>query len=171
MQDRPQKPQNRTVARPPIAPAVGDDLETDYVPGERLTLMRKRLSAKWEGISLTKVKVTPDREPIQSMKQLKAARKKVEKLTEVVRAEAFDDWIARFVVRVERPGEWTKARPLYESYLRQARNYGQNQGDKTLAKEALATETQWGRMMGSLFPGTKRRRNGWYYPIRLKQRA
>lgn len=136
-----------------------------------MRLMRERLARKWAGISLRFIQVTPIREPIKAMVKLKAARKKVEQLGEVVRSEAFDEWIATSVVRAERPDEWTQARELYEGYLRHARRYGNNRADRSLATEELATETGWGKMMGSLLPNKKRRRGGWYYPVRLKRGA
>lgn len=106
-----------------------------------------------------------------NFKKLKAARTKVLKLGDAVRDEAFDDWVRRCVVMAEQPREWTQASVLYSSYLRQAKDYGFNRGDKRLAKEELATETRWGRMMGSVFPTKRRRRNGFYYPVRLKRGA
>lgn len=115
-------------------------------------------------------KVTPTREPIKSMVKLKAHRKKLARLAEVVRTEAFDDWVASSVVTAQRPDEWTQARELYEGYVRHAGKYGNNRGDKRLATEVLATETAWGKMMGSLF-NKARRRGGWYYPVRLKKGA
>lgn len=137
---------------------------------EAVRKMRERLGVgRWPPITLTKLKVTPDRGTLQSMKKLKAARKKVLELAAVVRDEAFDDWLNNSVVRAERPDEWTQARDLYESYLRRAKNYGINRGDKRLAREELATVTQWGRMMGAEYPNKKRRRNGWYYPVRVKR--
>lgn len=139
-------------------------------PGERLRLMRERLGPP-SGIYLRAIQVTPIREPLKSMKKLKAARQKVEQLSEVVRSEAFDDWLATSVVKAERPDEWTRARVLYEGYLRCAGRYGNNRADKRLSIETLATETAWGRMMGSLFPNKQRRRDGFYYPIRLKRGA
>ncbi|MBS1834911.1 MAG: hypothetical protein JST65_19485 [Acidobacteria bacterium] len=105
-----------------------------------------------------------------TLTKLKAARKKAQDLATTVRSDAFDDWISTYVVTAERPDEWTQARTLYENYLKRAKDYGWNRPDKRVAKEELATETQWGRMMGSLFT-KKRRRNGWYYPLRLKQGA
>jgi hypothetical protein len=144
----------------------------EYPPGELLARARKRLALKWESIPrLVRVKIAPDRGSLPSMKSLKAARKKLQVAATVVRDEAFNDWIGRCVVSAERPDEWSQARDLYESYLRQAKSYGINRGDKRLAKEELATETQWGKMMGSLYPNKKRRRNGWYYPVRLKRGA
>jgi hypothetical protein len=143
-----------------------------YVFGDRIRKMRERLGVgRWPPIILTTFKITPDRGTLQSMKKLKAARKKVLELAAVVRDEAFTDWLRSSVVKAERPDEWTQARELYESYLRQAKNYGINRGDKRLAKEELATETQWGKMMGAEYPSKKRRRNGWYYPVRLKRGA
>ena len=122
-------------------------------------------------ISVTYLKVTPDRKPLKSMTKLKAARKKALELGAVVREEAFDDWLNRHVVKAERPDEWTQSRVLYENYLKRAKDYGQNRPDKRLAKEELATETRWGKMMGAQFPNKKRTRDGWFYPIRLKRGA
>lgn len=102
--------------------------------------------------------------------KLKAARRKVADLNHVLRENAFDDWIRRFVVTAERPDEWTQARTLYENYLKRAKDYGNNRGDKRLSRETLASETQWGKMMGSVFSKV-RRRNGWYYPLRIKKGA
>jgi len=104
------------------------------------------------------------------LKKLKAARKKVAEYGAVLRSDAFDDWVRRCTDTASEPREWTRAAPLYESYLRHAKKYGANRPDKRLAKEELATETAWGKMMGSLF-GRKRRRAGQYYPLRLKQGA
>lgn len=106
-----------------------------------------------------------------AMTKLKAARKKVTDLAAVVRDEVFDDWIERCVVIANRPDEWTRSRTLYEAYVAQAPDFGANRTERSLAREEVATETQWGRMMSSLFPNKKRRRDGWYYPVRLKRRA
>jgi hypothetical protein len=122
-------------------------------------------------IQVTYLKVTPDKEPLKSMTKLKAARKKALESGAVVREEAFDDWLDRYVVKAERPDQWTQSRVLYENYLKRAKAYGQNRPDKRLAKEELATETYWGKMMGSLFPNKKRTGTGWFYPVRLKQGA
>ena len=121
----------------------------------------------WKGDAMTNQPSEPPL-PAINFKKLKAARRKVHALGEVVRNEAFDDWLRRGVVIAERPDEWTQARVLYEGYLRHASRYGNNRGDRRLAAEELATETRWGKMMGSLFPSKKRRRDGWHYPIRLK---
>jgi hypothetical protein len=116
-------------------------------------------------------KVTPVREKLESMTKLKDARKKVQKLGAVVRDEAFDHWLARHVVNADRPDEWTRSRVLYENYLKRANEYGQNRQDRALSKQTLATETMWGKLMGAQFPNKKRTRDGWFYPVRLKQGA
>lgn len=105
------------------------------------------------------------------MVKLKAARAKMHKLAEVVREEAFDHWLREYVMNSERPDEWTLARVLYENYVKRAKEYGNNRGDKKLAKEELATETRWGKMMGSLYPNKRRTGAGWLYPVRLKRGA
>lgn len=117
--------------------------------------------------------IQPSKEalPRADFKKLKAARRKVEVLADAVRSAAFDDWLRRNVVIAQRPDEWTRSRELYEGYVRHAGKYGNNRGDKRLATEELATETAWGKMMGSVFPTKKRRRRGWYYPVRLKKGA
>lgn len=106
----------------------------------------------------------------RNLNKLKAARKKVEVLNTLVRDDAFDEWVRRCLQPAELPSEWTQAATLYENYLKRAPDYGSNRGDKALAKLELATETRWGRMMGSVF-SKKRRRSGFYYPVRLKQGA
>ncbi|MGY6551809.1 MAG: hypothetical protein ACXIT4_07920 [Erythrobacter sp.] len=108
--------------------------------------------------------------PHINFKKLKAARRKVDSLNMVLREDAFDDWIRRYVILAEQPDEWTRARVLYENYLKRARKFGSNRRDRSLSQEVLATETQWGKMMGSLF-SKARRRGGWYYPLRLKKGA
>ena len=87
-----------------------------------------------------------------------------------MRDEAFDDWIRRCVVNAERPDQWTQARTLYANYAKRAAEYGSNRGHRALLEQAIATETQWGKMMGSLFP-KKRRASGWFYPVLLKRGA
>lgn len=112
--------------------------------------------------------LAPAKPTTTNLKKLKAARKKVEEYSAVLRTDAFDDWVRRCTETASEPREWTRAAPLYESYVRHAKTYGANRPDKRLAKEELATQTAWGKMMGSLF-GRKRRRGGNYYPLRLKQ--
>ena len=103
--------------------------------------------------------------------KLKAARKKVKELGAVVRDEAFNDWLGKCVVIAQTPKEWTQAGVLYANYLNHAASYGNNRGDKRLAKEELATDTAWGRMMGAEYPNKKRRAGGIFYPVRLKRGA
>jgi hypothetical protein len=96
------------------------------------------------------------------------ARAKVEELAGNVRSDAFEDWVRRSVVTAEVPAEWTQARILYENYLEHAKTYGNNRTQKAVAKQELATETQWGRMMATMLP-KKRRTAGWYYTLRCKR--
>lgn len=109
--------------------------------------------------------------PRTDFKKLKAARRKFQVLGDAVRSEAFDDWLRRNVVNAQRPDEWTQSRDLYEAYVRHAGKYGNNRNDKRLAIQVLATETAWGKMMGSLFPNKQRRGRGNFYPVRLKKGA
>lgn len=113
---------------------------------------------------------SPAKPATTNLKKLKAARKKVEEYSAVLRTDAFDDWVRRCTETAEQPREWTRAALLYESYVRHAKTYGTSRPDKRFAKEELATETAWGKMMGSLF-SKKRRRAGQYYPLRLKRGA
>jgi len=112
----------------------------------------------------------PKKPDTTNLKKLKAARKKVAEYSAVLRTDAFDDWVRRCTETAVKPSDWTRAALLYDSYLRYAKKYGANRSDKRLAKEELATETAWGKMMGSLF-GKKRRRAGQYYPLRLRRGA
>lgn len=114
--------------------------------------------------------LTPHKPETTNLKKLKDARRKVEEFAAILRTDAFDDWVRRCTESAEKPNEWSRAVVLYESYVRHARKYGDNRQDRRLAKQELATETTWGRMMGSLFT-KKRRAKGWYYPLRLKQGA
>jgi hypothetical protein len=116
---------------------------------------------------------TPDlknRSNSRPMSKLGAARKKVEQLTVVARDEAFDDWVRRCLKEASRPEEWSQSRVLYESYLKHAATYGSSRGDRALSKQVAATETRFGKMMGSLFHKTRRTR-GWYYPVKIKRGA
>lgn len=106
----------------------------------------------------------------KNLKKLQAARRNVRKLEAIVRDEAFDDWIRRCVVNAERPDQWTQARTLYANYAKRAADYGSNRAHRALLKQEIATETQWGKMMGALFP-KKRRAAGWFYPVLLKRGA
>lgn len=153
------------VSRPSVP---GEPGLNDPPAPEEVARVKARLK-NHQPISRT-IKVTPDREKLASMTKLKAARKRVKELAAVVRDEAFEDWHSNCVVTAQHPGEWTRAAVLYASYLKYAARYGNNRGDRRLAKEELATETAWGKMMGSLFE-KKRRRAGQYYPLRLKRDA
>lgn len=106
-----------------------------------------------------------DLQPVSALQQ---ARAKAEELTGAVRSAAFDDWVRRCVVDAQTPSEWTQARTLYESYIAHARRFGDNRAQRSQSVLALATETQWGRMMATLFV-KKRRSAGWYYPLRCKR--
>lgn len=108
------------------------------------------------------------REKKATFSALQQARAKAEELTGAVRSAAFDDWVRRCVVDAQTPSEWTQARTLYESYIAHARRFGDNRAQRSQSVLALATETQWGRMMATLFV-KKRRSAGWYYPLRCKR--
>lgn len=110
------------------------------------------------------------REREETFSALQKARAKAEELTGAVRSAAFDDWVECCMAEARTPDEWTQARMLYENYIAHARRFGNNRAQRAQAVLALATETQWGRMMATLFPKT-RRRAGWFYPLRLKQGA
>jgi len=123
----------------------------------------------------------PKTQEQKDMAKLRDARNKVRKLGNTVRTNMFNDWLDRCVVKVEDRRQWTRARDLYESYVRHARQYGPSledgekatKTDQKVAREEMSTETAWGKMMGSLFPNKERRSrpNGWHYPVRLKQGA
>lgn len=108
------------------------------------------------------------REIKETFTALQKARAKAEELAGAVRNAAFDDWIRCCVVAAKRPDEWTQARTLYENYVAYAQRFGRNRSQRALSVQELATITQWGRMMATLFP-KKRRRAGWYYPLRCKR--
>jgi hypothetical protein len=108
-----------------------------------------------------------ERERDHTFTALQQARAKAEELTGALRSAAFDDWVRRCVVDARTPDEWTQARTLYDSYLAHAKAYGDNRAQRAQSVLALATMTQWGRMMGTLFPKT-RRSAGLYYPLRCK---
>lgn len=105
-----------------------------------------------------------------SFAKLKTARKKVEELSVSVRDEGFDDWVRRYLVTADQPSEWTQASTLYENYIAHARRFGENRAQRSQSVLALATQTQWGRMMATLFPKT-RRSAGWFYPLKLRRGA
>jgi hypothetical protein len=108
------------------------------------------------------------RETEANFTNLQKARAKAEELAGAVRDAAFDDWVRRCVVSAQVPGEWTQARMLYASYLDHAQRFGRTRDHRAQSVQSLATETQWGRMMATLFP-KKRRTAGLYYPLRCKR--
>jgi len=110
------------------------------------------------------------RETKETFSALQKAREKAEELTGAVRGAAFDDWVRRCVLDAQAPDEWSQARTLYESYIEHARRFGENRSQRAQSVLALATETQWGRMMATLFI-KKRRSTGWFYPLKLKRGA
>jgi len=111
------------------------------------------------------------REKEATFTALQKARAKAEELAGTVRDAAFEEWRRSSLVDAKTPGEWTQARTLYENYLAHAQQYGDNRSQRRQSVLALATETQWGRMMGTLYPNKTRRTKGWYYPVRLKRGA
>lgn len=96
---------------------------------------------------------------------LQQARAEAEKQAGWLQDLVFDDWICRCVVEVDDPRDWTQARVLYEDYLTHARAFGKKANEKRVALQELVTETQWGRMMVTLYP-KKRRTAGWFYPLK-----
>jgi hypothetical protein len=115
---------------------------------------------------------TPDARPGSRLvvSKLKAARRKADELGAVLRDDAFDDWVRRCLSEATRPDEWGQSRELYESYVRHATRYGVSRSARGLSRQVMATETRFGRMMGGLFPKTRRAR-GWFYPVRAKRGA
>ncbi|MCC7100276.1 MAG: hypothetical protein IT500_11870 [Rubrivivax sp.] len=104
---------------------------------------------------------------------LQKARAKAEELVGAARNDAFDDWVRRCTAPAKTPAEWTQAHVLYENYLAHAQRFGRNRQQRAQSVQALATETQWGRMMATLASQIpkKRRAAGWYYAIHLKRGA
>lgn len=101
---------------------------------------------------------------------LQQARAEAEKQAGWLQDLVFDDWIERCVVEADDTREWTQARILYEDYLTHARTFGKKNNEKRVALQELMTETQWGRMMATLYP-KRRRTAGWFYPLRLRRGA
>lgn len=134
----------------------------------------------WEGVAAERLKWHRDHtgpserrdepKPKMTVSKLQAARRKADQLGEVLRDEAFDDWVRRCLVEAERPDEWSQSRTLYESYLRHVAQYGSSRKARGLSRQVAATETRFGRMMGSVFPKVRRAR-GWFYNVRPKRGA
>lgn len=122
------------------------------------------------------VPVDPDKPPRPSkpksaFKSFKEARKKLEEAGTGIRNEGFDAWVRRYVEPSERPSEWTQATALYENYVKHVRRWGDNQPDKRLSQLEMATETRFGIMLREIGLMKKRRRSGYFYPLRLKTGA
>lgn len=109
--------------------------------------------------------------PKRNFKSLKEARKKLEEASAGVRNEGFDAWVRRYVAPAERPSEWTRAAVLYENYVKHVRRWGDNRPDKRLSQLEMATETRFGIMLREIGLMKKRRRSGYFYPLRLKNGA
>jgi hypothetical protein len=101
---------------------------------------------------------------------LQQARAEAEKQAGWLQDLVFDDWIERCVIEVDDPRNWTQARVLYEDYLAHARTFGKKAHEKRAVLQELVTETQWGRIMATLYP-KKRRTAGWFYPLQLRRGA
>jgi hypothetical protein len=100
---------------------------------------------------------------------LQAARAEALAQAGYVQDLVFDDWYDCIIEDAQAPSEWTQARNLYESYLAHGRTFGRDMHERRAAVQALATETQWGRMMATRFPKV-RRGSGWHYPVKLRPR-
>lgn len=137
--------------------------------GERLKKMKDRL-ARASGPKVIHWKASADRRR-PTMVKLKAVRKKLLALSDMAREEAFDYWIGQHVAAARQPDEWTRSALLYENYLKHAVEYGRTNADKKLATIERATETRFGKLMSARYPEKRRRRDGWYYPVRLKRGA
>ncbi len=169
-----------------LVPPIPDQfrLGVPLTPEQRAELKRWRESLS-RVVRTVRVKdllgKTPKTKEQKDMAKLRDARNKLRKAGDVVRTNMFNDWLDRCVVKAEDRRQWTQSRLLYQSYVRHAKAYGPSleEGEKAtvtdrmVAREEMATETTWGKMMGSLFPNKERRSrpNGWHYPLRLKQGA
>ena len=167
---KPPRPKPRPGSRPLKDRQRSDDDDLQKLSPELRTNIEtiRKAVPPWEEGNDAPIPSPDERKRQSNFTKLKAARKKVEKLAQAVRSDAFDDWVSCCVVTAKEPSEWTQARILYESYLRHAKNYGRNRGQRAESVQELATETQWGRMMATLFV-KKRRSAGWYYPLRCKR--
>ncbi|MFU3625106.1 hypothetical protein ACM7JP_17870 [Pseudomonas aeruginosa] len=169
---KPPRPKPRPGSRPLKDRQRSDDDGLQKLSPELRTSIEaiRKAVPPWEEGNDAPIPPPDERKRQSNFTKLKAARKKVEELAQAVRSDAFDDWVSCCVVTAKEPSEWTQARILYESYLRHAKSYGRNRGQRAESVQELATETQWGRMMATLFP-KKRRRAGFYYQLRLRRGA
>lgn len=168
-----------------MPPIPGQFNHHDPITRQQRVAINARITQTRVHARKVKVKVLlgkiPKTQEQKDMAKLRDARNKVRKLGDTVRTNMFNDWLDRCVVKVEDRRQWTRARELYDSYVSHARQYGPSLRDgetatvtdRMVAREEMATETAWGKMMGSLFPNKQRRSrpNGWHYPVRLKRNA
>ena len=105
----------------------------------------------------------------QKLSPLMDARRKAQLLAGWYQDDVFDSWARKFLVVADDPRQWTQAQVLYESYVKAA-TLAEAGGARTnvgkTARETIATQTQWGRMMATKFT-KKRRSRGWFYPVRI----
>lgn len=149
--------------RPGSLPVPNYDATPDPVP------KKPQAIPPWHGGDPDVFRAELQRREMESTyTELRKARAKSEELIGAVRSAAFDDWIRRCVKEAKLPNEWTQARTLYESYINHARHFGDNRSQQKQSVLALATETQWGRMMATMFV-KKRRSTGWHYPLRCRR--
>jgi hypothetical protein len=159
-----------------LVPPIPDqpDPWAPLTPEERFAIRKRIANSQFATpyIQISNGKAKRDEDPrSMALTKLKAARKKAMDLGAAVRSDAFDDWYSRCVVGVTEAKQWTQADLLYQSYVRHVqKSYGWNRTDKQVAKEEMATETAWGKMMAGLCV-KKRRAKGQYYPLRIKQGA
>lgn len=138
-------------------------------PDPRIAAARQAgqtLTAKW----LEKTTAPQPAPLVLAVTALQRARTEAAKAAGWVQDTYFNDWARRNVERAEMPAEWTKARTLYENYLANAPFYGQDGDEQKEVVQALATETQWGRMMATLPVAKVRRGSGMYYALKCKPR-
>lgn len=139
-------------------------------PDPRVQELREK-GLEWEAKRLEARLEPPPPYVDVAITALKRARAEAATAADWVQDTYFRDWAVRCVVAAKTPAEWTQARVLYEDYLWNARFYGKDRVEKTALTVALATETQWGRMMARLFPTKKRRSTGWFYPLQLQRKG
>jgi hypothetical protein len=81
--------------------------------------------------------------------------------------DMFSTWARLFLLPASNPSEWTQATALYENYVKLASLRGADKAAANIARSVIVTQTQWGKMMGSLYPNKRRTRAGWFYPVKL----
>lgn len=152
-------------------PRIGKQPLPDYDAPPKPAPKQSGVVPPWKGGDPDEFRADLQRRELkEAHTELQKARAKAEELIGTVRSAAFDDWLRRCVLEAKEPNEWTQARTLYESYINHAKHFGDNRSQQKQSVLALATETQWGRMMATMFP-KKRRSAGWYYPLKCKRGA